>query len=77
MLFNILFVLISSLLKNGQVDLQAFLSAMNWKENAIANPRSEEEMIRLDDKKMFETTTLERQRIFVNYSALMADLNGN
>lgn len=57
------------------MDLKAFLSAMNWKENAITNPRIDEDF-RLDDRKLFESTTLERQNLKVNYNALMADLNG-
>ena len=53
------------------------MAAINWKENPVVPPKEALENLRPDDSRIFETSTLERQQLRVNYSALISELNGN
>jgi len=56
----------------GNIDLRALLSALNWRESPVPHPRQEDD--RRDDKKVFESTTLDRQQMKVNYAALLEEI---
>jgi hypothetical protein len=60
--------------EQGNIDLRALLSALNWRESPVPHPRQEDD--RRDDKKVFESTTLDRQQMKVNYAALLEEIKG-
>ncbi|CAF0855388.1 unnamed protein product [Brachionus calyciflorus] len=64
-------------LESGNICLRNLLTTLNWRENPVAAPKETFQNIRPDDSKIFETSTLERQQLRVNYSALISELNGN
>ena len=48
---------------------------LNWKENPVQNPKESNEGERLEDGRGgFQTSTLDRMQLRINYSALLADL---
>jgi hypothetical protein len=49
-------------------------SALNWRETPIPHPKPPQDDSRADEKKIFESTTLERQQLRINYSNLVAEL---
>ena len=65
----------SSRFESGNVDIKTFFSALNWRESPIPHPKAGDEKV--DENKIFELTTLERQELRVNYPALLKDLSGN
>jgi hypothetical protein len=65
---------LSSRVEHGNVDMRALLTSLNWRETPIPNPKTGDLEERLDDLKLFESTTLERQNLKVNYNALIEEL---
>ncbi len=67
----------SSRNSNGLIDIRALLLALNWRESPVAPPRTaESDSFGNDDKRIFESTTLERQNLKVNYANFVAELRG-
>jgi hypothetical protein len=54
--------------------MRALLTSLNWRETPIPNPKTGDLEERLDDLKLFESTTLERQNLKVDYNALIEEL---
>jgi hypothetical protein len=73
-----LFFLFSSRVESGNVDVRCLVGVLNWKENPIQNPRSssssQNDDRQEDNSKIFQTTTLERLQLKINYQALLSDL---
>jgi hypothetical protein len=60
----------------GNVDLKVFFSALNWRETPVTFPKQiQDDNHKIDEKKIFESTTLERQQLKINYPNLIAELN--
>ena len=54
---------------------QLFFSALNWRETPIPFPKqTKEDNNQIDEKKIFESTTLERQQLKINYANLIMEL---
>jgi hypothetical protein len=51
-----------------------FFSALNWRETTISSPNQVQDDSKIDEKKIFESTTLERQELKINYANLISEL---
>ena len=59
----------------GLINVEALISTLNWRDTPVSAPKLAETSS-VEDNKLLETTTLERQNLRINYEALLKDLSG-